>query len=318
MQIDFNNTTLKCFDNLVSQLIATNPKFSSIGEDIFLFKNNDHKKIDLYINCCTHGNEIIGLLIINNILTKLSLSLFSTSLNIAFGIANRKAVLQNKRAINKDLNRSFSRNTSPVAAEDFRADDLEALALQSNAVLDIHQTSSASLSPFFVLKELAYNINFFNCLQIESWPIILYKEGSFSKDGEAYSSCSYHHKIPFITIELGLAGSNMQLEVYFSQKLIELVSRHTPQTWKNIFEQEQAQFSKTVDIYREYKNIMKETEDDYLTEGLQNLSLIEKDTVFAFQNHIQLKTECDLYALFPKYGVYKNISSELIRLLKKQ
>jgi len=321
MHHEFNKNLLATFDILTQDLIQENSHFSRIDNDIFFWKNRDvnkeDKQFDLIINFCTHGNETIGLCIANHLLLLIQKHQLKSSLNIVFSLANRNAVLANKRFITKDLNRSFSKKSSPTCEEEQRAKDLEIIASQSFAILDIHQTTSDSLSPFFVLKDISYNYNFFEALDIHVWPMILYKEDSFSKDGEAYSSYAMHNKIPFMTIELGLAGSNLELENYFSTKIKELVEKYNSVSWKEIFSK--IDWKKPqVDCYHEYKNIERLTDDDYLIDGLKNLSLIEKNAIYAYQNAIPLKEEFDVYALFPKYGVYRKISAEILRLLKRE
>ena len=317
MQHEYNKTLLAKFDILTQDLIRSNSKFKKINTDIFEWKNHEGVITDLIINCCTHGNETIGLDIVINVLKQIENHTLKTSLNIIFSLGNREAVLENKRFLEKDLNRSFSKTGELNFLEEKRARDLESIAKNTVAILDIHQTTSDSLTPFFVLKETPHNYNFFKALDITAWPIILYKEGSFSKDGEAYSSYAMHHKIPFITIELGLAGPNTELELYFSKKLCELLSTNNPMSWKNILQNQNVE-KPNVTCFREYKNIEKLSNEDYLIEGLKNLSLIEKSTIYAYQNLTPLSEESDVYALFPKYGVFKKTSSELVRLLKKE
>lgn len=317
MHHEYNKNLLAQFDIITQDLLRINPKFKKVNSDIFEWKNHEGHNADLIINCCTHGNETIGLDIIIDLLKQIEKHTLKTSLNIIFSLGNREAVLENKRFLEKDLNRSFSKTSALQFREEKRARELESIAKNAVAILDIHQTTSDSLSPFFVLKEIAYNYNFFNALDITAWPIILYKEGSFSKDGEAYSSFAMHNKIPFITIELGLAGPNIELQNYCRKKLGELLSQHNPNTWKNILENTNA-VKPNVTCFREFKNIEKLTDEDYLTDGLKNLSLIEKSTIYAYQKTTPLSEVSDVYALFPKYGVFRKTSSELVRLLKKE
>jgi len=318
MQHEYNKNLLAEFDIATQDLQRENNRFFHIGNDIFLWKNNDQtiKKYDLIINCCTHGNEVIGLCIVNNLLKHIKHHTINTNLNIVFSLGNREAVLVNKRFVEKDLNRSFSKTSSVLSREEKRAQELENMAKDATAILDIHQTTSDSMSPFFVMKEIPYNYNFFEILDINIWPMILYKEGKFSKDGEAYSSFAMHNQIPFITIELGLSGPNNELEKYFFLKIKELLEKYKSNVWQSLFTKTDWK-KPSIPCYREYRNIERLSDDDYLIDGLKNLSLIEQNTIYAYQNTIALKESSDVYALFPKYGIFRKTSSELVRLLKK-
>ena len=319
----YNKNLLATFDILTQDLIRENSHFSQLATDIFLWRNHpaDQRPYDLVINVCTHGNEVIGLCIANHLLNAIKHHQIKSSLNVVFSLANRQAVLENKRFITKDLNRSFGKNILPdsqgqLSYEERRAKELELIAQNSQAILDIHQTTSDSLSPFFVFKEFAYNFNFFEALNIGIYPIILYKEGKFSKDGDAYSTFAMQNSIPFLTIELGLAGANAPIENYVTTKIQELLSGCDHKQWRTLLH-EKLWNKPSVPCYQEYKNIERFTDDDFLIEGLKNLSLIEKNTIFAYQQAKALSEDIDLYALFPKYGVFRKTSSELVRLLKK-
>lgn len=315
MYHEYNLKLLQEFDLLTESLRKTHKNFYQLSHDIFLLKNHENQ-IDLFINCCTHGNEIIGLIIINNLLKKIKDLEFLPTLNLAFSIGNREAVLTNQRLIHFDLNRCFSKKNPSKSSEDTRAGELEIIAQKSNAILDIHQTSSESLSPFFIIKDINYNLSYLNFLEIYEWPLILYKEGNFSKDGEAFSSFCFSKKIPFITVELGLAGSNVALEDFFIKKILYFIKNINPSNWKKSLSPTNEITAKNP-VFREFLTIEKKSEDDYLVDGIKNLSPIKKGMTYAYQDNQALKTEEDLFALFPKYGFFKKNSSELIRFLKQ-
>lgn len=317
MKTQYNIQLLEKFDELIKQIMVKQSNFKQLENDIYLFKNHPSEIIDLYINCCTHGNETIGLSIAINLLKKILKQTLLSKLNIGIGIANRKAIEVDARSVGYDMNRSFAKTTVPVTYEEVRARNLEMIALQSNSILDIHQTTNSSISPFFVLKESSYNFNFFNSFQMKEWPVILYKEGNFSKDGEAYSSYCLHKKIPFITVELGLAGENEELSALFSKKIIAILTKHDSKSWKVALENSHAKLSPGIATYQEAYSLQKITDDDYIIDNLLNLSLISKGTLFAYQNSKPIYADFDCYALFPKYGIFKKSASELVRIIKK-
>lgn len=302
------------FDELTKHLCQNNLLQKLNFKDAYIWKNHN-SKIDILINSCTHGNEIIGLSIINHILNLIKVHKISTQLNIAFVLANRNAVMANARIVNKDLNRSFSTNLK-VHDEDYRAKELEFMAHESSAIFDIHQTTTESESPFFVMRHIGYNYSFINEINISEWPIILYREGKFSNDGDAYSSYCLQHKIPFITLELLHLGIHPILEEKINQALINIFKKFNSNSWNELLQNSKILETRN-DKFQEDKVILKNTNDDYLVDGLKNLSPISTGSQICCVGSEKIFAEKEYYSLFPKYGIYKINASELVRLLIK-
>lgn len=310
-----NEYLLQNFNKATLSLLQQSKLKKTHCDDIFVHENHPGE-IDLHLNCCTHGNEIIGLSIINTLLNKILENNLPTTLNIGFSLANKEAVKNNTRVVSKDLNRCFSTN-SMDQKEDKRARELESVAKKCVAILDIHQTTTETLSPFFVLRDMPYNFSYFDSLNISKWPIILYKDGKFSKDGDAFSSFALQCKIPFITLELGMTGLLPVEESIIVQSLMDIIMKFTPSTWKQMFHTPVVNAPK-VDIFQEAQIVAKTHPEDYLAPGFQNLSPISIGSIIAYLQGTPLKASENTYALFPKYGTYRSSSAELIRLLKKR
>lgn len=99
-----------------------------------------------------HGNEVIGLPIINNLLNSLVSGTIKADFEIIFALGNVTAAQENKRFIESDLNRSFLKDES-ITIEEKRAKILESKVLdECDYVFDLHQTIEPSITPFFMLK----------------------------------------------------------------------------------------------------------------------------------------------------------------------
>jgi len=306
---------LRNFDNLVEQLLLHRPlHFHKIKEDAYGYHAHQPGKYDLFLNCGLHGNEIAGLSIVNALLDAIIKKKTTPQLNIIFCLANREAVKKNRRQINRDLNRSFH-VPSPGCAEEERASELEDLAQQAHLVLDLHQTTADAISPFFLLRPLPANLNLLNLLKLPNWPVVLYKEGNFSADGSSFSTSCFKNAIPFITVELGLVGLQPEFEQLLVNNLITIITCQTPLLWRHSLSQKPAHCAN--DFFQEAEVILKVNADDHLVPGMKNLSPVKIGAELYYQNNTIIKSNGDYFVLFPKYGIYRDTSSELVRLLRK-
>jgi len=94
-----------------------------------------NKNFRVAIVGCAHGDEVIGKKIIEG------LKRFNLPDSVCFFIANPEALAQNKRFLEKDLNRSFPGDLNG-SAEEIIAYNLVKQLSEFNLVLDIHATDS--------------------------------------------------------------------------------------------------------------------------------------------------------------------------------
>lgn len=124
------------------------------GPDIIKFvpSNKTTKKLKLGFLALVHGNEIIGLPILNTIIDGLLSGIFQPDYEILFGLGNLQALSANKRFIQKDLNRCFGQTTFETS-EDQRAREIEKYFLDEiDYLVDLHQTVHPSATPFFIFQ----------------------------------------------------------------------------------------------------------------------------------------------------------------------
>lgn len=113
---------------------------------------NAPKKKRIGILGLVHGNEILGLPVINQVLEDLLQGKISIDSEIYVALGNVPAANANLRYIESDLNRSFG-STSVASSEDRRARQLEKLMLDHcDILIDLHQTIVPSKAPFFIFQ----------------------------------------------------------------------------------------------------------------------------------------------------------------------
>ncbi len=107
------------------------------------------KDIALTLMGITHGNETAGIAVLNNLLALLSSGAARLEIPVAFLLGNPWAARENKRFLERDLNRSFNR-AAPEAKEERRAVELSQVLRCTDFIVDFHQTTKQSDRPFFI------------------------------------------------------------------------------------------------------------------------------------------------------------------------
>lgn len=107
------------------------------------------KKFGLTILGLTHGNELSGVAVLNSLLALINEGGLRIDYPVVFALGNPWAARENKRFLERDLNRSFNR-TQNTLFEEKRADVLEEILDESAFLVDFHQVSRPSDRPFFI------------------------------------------------------------------------------------------------------------------------------------------------------------------------
>ncbi len=171
-------------------------------------KNN---KINLLVTGITHGNEVIGLEIIDLLLADIKNN-NDLDLGIAFLLNNIPASLQNKRCLEKDLNRCFL-STENKTSEEKRAKQVQKVILdlkekyQLQMILDLHQTSEPTKDVFWIMTEDEKLIRYAHHMRPD-FPIVTFPNSGFSKEGQTLTEFAKTYSIPAFVIEIGQSGFN--------------------------------------------------------------------------------------------------------------
>lgn len=267
---------------------------------------------DILFTAITHGNEVIGLQSINLFLEKVIKSNISAPFTFAVMLNNIKAYEKNVRFIDKDLNRSFQVGPKPEGIinielmntyEYKRAREIEVVVrkLKPKLIIDLHQTSAPTSSPFFVAPEDGHLISMAHTLNPD-WPIICFDARGFSKDGHTLSEFARSEKMPVLVIEISQNGFDQSLARLMCEKLFYIN-----------FEKLMALKPKPQTVYYKItQQLTKQSQDAELLPGLENLQPVSDGEVLGYTtNGDELKSPANGLLIFPKYGKSAETSHEL-------
>lgn len=140
---------LKLFEtniNEVRKIIAV----EKIDEDIYKITPKFTTAKSVAIVGITHGEEVAGLHIINEILFRIIEGKINIDRDLYLILGNRKAYLKNQRYTDTDLNRSYWIESKSDKHEEQRALKIKNAIKNCSYVIDIHQTVEDTLFPFFI------------------------------------------------------------------------------------------------------------------------------------------------------------------------
>lgn len=162
------------------------------------------KDIRLSIMSAIHGNEVAGISIVSNVLEFIATGAFNWDYKLALGVGNYEAALQNVRYVDRDLNRSFCRN-SRNTLEEQRAQELEKVLMRSEFLIDYHQTIMPSQRPFFIFPFAKKAFKFAQLIAPRQ-DIITHWGGNFSAEGTCSDELVNNTGGGGVTIETGQNG----------------------------------------------------------------------------------------------------------------
>ena len=122
-------------------------------------KDSGNSGKTLVIFCGTHGNEKAGVFVVEKALKNLEIKKGV----IYFVFANPKAIEQNVRFTEKNLNRCFIKNQKGETYEEKRAVELMKILDQADALLDVHASTTPKTTPFIITDsdfDAVKNMNF--------------------------------------------------------------------------------------------------------------------------------------------------------------
>lgn len=162
------------------------------------------KEFGLTILGIIHGNECAGAAVVNSILSFINLGLIKLEYPVVFVLGNPWAARENKRFLERDLNRCFARLDS-VSMEEKRADVLESILKETAYLVDYHQVSRPSDRPFFIFPYTKLSYAFARAI-MPSMTMITHWGDAFSNEGMCTDEFVNEKGGTGITIELGQNG----------------------------------------------------------------------------------------------------------------
>lgn len=171
------------------------------------------KPVGLTVMAITHGNEVGGIETVLQVGRFLQAVPELVKVPIALVLGNTKAAEINRRFVERDLNRSFDQDPASYGDnplwEQRRARQLETLLIQTNFLLDIHQTIEPAESPFFIFSSQNHpeGIPFARAVD-PTLPIVTHWGKPFSADGRCSDEYVIRNGGSGITLELGQNSFN--------------------------------------------------------------------------------------------------------------
>lgn len=199
--------------------------FEVVGPDILKFSPRGVKsQLKIGFLALVHGNEVIGLPIVNTVIEALKSGAITTPHEIYFGLGNLPAAHAGTRFIEKDLNRCFGRrDTDTIEAR--RAREIEAHMLDHvDYLLDLHQTVHPNQHPFFIFQYSSPQCLQHMALMNTKYPTILQFDAigdSCHLSTDEYLRSRGGFGVAFELGQLGFGADKFDVGVSTALKLIE-------------------------------------------------------------------------------------------------
>jgi succinylglutamate desuccinylase len=162
------------------------------------------KDVVLTISALTHGVEVGGLAVLVELLELVTRGQVPMDLPFGVALGNIPAAENSVRFVERDLNRSFGRESTKML-EEKRADDLEKLFSRTQYLLDIHQVKLEIDRPFWIFPYTHGGYQFARAVAADVSVITHWGRG-FSQDGQCSDEWVNGQGGVGVTIELGQNG----------------------------------------------------------------------------------------------------------------
>lgn len=290
------------FNDAVRVLRERNVAVEEVAEHAFLLKpplpfqtSAKNKDIAITVMGLTHGNEVAGIAALTDWLRSVAYHTSFPSVPIAVVLGNVRAARLNQRFCDRDLNRSFNRQETKTW-EDQRARELERILSRTSFLIDLHQTISPSVSPFFIFP---YTLESFSWAREinHRLPIVTHWGAPFSADGcctdEYVNGCGGIG----LTIELGQNGFNPALVAVGTFSIEQAVITATRRLKK-----EAALFPPSeAEIYTWAASLPYPKDGEGLRPGYINFQDVKKGERLGGADATPILSPSDGKILFPKY-----------------
>lgn len=210
MNLEQELKTFSNYLNLESEYFG----ITSVGPSIIHLKNKSKTTAKtMGFLALVHGNEYLGLPILNTLLKSMLNGETKFGCDVYFGLGNIPAALANKRFMDEDLNRCFGKTVDDTP-EARCARELEVLMLDKcDFLIDIHQTISSASNPFFIFQYASQH-----CLSVmQKWnpgiPTVLQQEQIGENTGLSTDEYLRSRKKFGTALELGQLGTSEHFDL---------------------------------------------------------------------------------------------------------
>ncbi|NRA65683.1 MAG: succinylglutamate desuccinylase/aspartoacylase family protein [Pseudobacteriovorax sp.] len=285
--------------------LSSSKILSEIEKDCWLYRGAGQqgitgREIDLLVLALTHGNEVAGLPILVQTLTDVLKK--GSKLNIGFCLGNVTAALAGTRFVLSDLNRSFGLEAIQNTEEE-RARVIGHIMKRSMWAIDLHQTQTTSLEPFFISR---FDQKSYNLLRtLSDINFVTYFKPSFSSQG--MTTINYHlaHGGFGFGLELGTEGFCQKQVAFGCELLVKMIDAISNPRDKQFCVDDDSKALKVKKIFSANSSYL-------LRSDLANLTAVKKDEFIGHLDGDEIRAEEDSLVLFPK-----NSSAMMIRVDRK-
>ena len=267
-------------------------------------KNQIGHRIDLLITGLIHGNEVIGIEIINRVL-KGFLNGRDLTLNLGFLLCNLEAARAGERFIESDLNRGFCVDQIKTH-EHQRALQISRVVDQADFILDLHQTIGPTLTPFFVIEHKHELIQIAHQL-LPEFPIITFGEKGFSKSGKTMLEYASLQGAKALVIECGQQGFSAELAEKVEKACLDLIE---------ILKYKVIKKAERIEVLELVSSITNVNGKTHLVPGLVSYTPIRAGQILAYNGETPVLAPFDGRVIFPSYGEKARTNHELCNLGK--
>ncbi|MGE0172802.1 MAG: succinylglutamate desuccinylase/aspartoacylase family protein [Oligoflexales bacterium] len=274
----------------------------------------NNKEIGLTLMGITHGNEVAGLAVLNELFAAILQGVITLDFPIALLLGNPNAALKNTRFVERDLNRSFM-NSDTQKAEEKRARELEKILRKTLLFLDFHQTSEPSSTPFFIFPYSEGGFQFARTIETNI-PIVTHWGDDFSKEGRCTDEFVNSEGGTGITIELGQNGFHpYHVAAGFKIAVRSLMAAKTYIAQEGFPADETLS---TAQIYT-WADVLEYPREAIMTPGYINFADVNKGDELGVLDKKKIPAPSSGKILFPKYkrSETEPAQIEICRILKR-
>ena len=273
------------------------------------------KTLNLGFLALVHGDEILGLSVLNSLLDGLYRDEIQTDCALYFGLGNIPAAKENKRFIEEDLNRAFNL-TSQGSHEARRARELETCFLNHcDYLIDLHQTGEEALNAFFIFQYSSPRcLNFIRRINSDVPTIV-----QFDTIGGECSGLASDEYVRLkggfgTTLELGKAGpSEKYFEVGFK------ICKQTIETLTATKNFSHLEFEGTSELsfplYKIATVARAENPGSQLKAGWQNLQYVTEGEIIGQCGEFEIRAPHAGALVFPQYKKEIKVGQSLFHLM---
>lgn len=237
------------------------------------------------IFCGVHGNERVGI----DVLKKIEKELVVHAGKVYLVYANLKAIKNNVRFVESNLNRAFIRRNKSVTYEEKLADILMDVLDECDALLDLHAYRKANSegTPFVICEADAYNF-----VSKTDFPIILSGIDSLQKGGS--DGYMFNQGKIGVCAELGAISEPEKYIDLGIKTVYQFLAYFGNITWN---------IETTINSNQKYAELIlmykKQTENFSFVTNFNTFDFLTKDQVIAIDGSKKIYAPDDGYIIFP-------------------